>query len=277
MKKIAFKVFYLGTNYHGLQSQPNMKTIEGEIKKSLIKEEYINDLDYGGFNYSSRTDTGVHAVEQIVSFETDKKIIIPQINHSLPQDIIFWASSEVDSGFNPRYDVLSRHYKYIFVKDYRKFDFNLMKKVAKLFIGVHDFTNFSKSNKKKNPFREILECEISDNEEFYVFDIVGKSFLRQMVRRMVNAILEVGLSQIPLERIEELLENNSIPKKKIGPAPLEPRGSLILFSINTNYEFMIDEYYKERMKRMFENKIREHSLKKKMFNIFLNKIFHGKR
>ena len=81
--KFAFLVFYMGTAYHGFQVQKKEKTIEGEIKKALIEGNYIDLSDYGNFSYSSRTDRGVHALEQIITFETEKKIIFPAINHLL--------------------------------------------------------------------------------------------------------------------------------------------------------------------------------------------------
>ncbi|NHI94409.1 MAG: tRNA pseudouridine(38-40) synthase TruA [Candidatus Lokiarchaeota archaeon] len=271
-KKVAFKVFYIGSNYYGLQKQPNLKTIEGEIKNSLINKSYINSDDYGNLDYSSRTDSGVHALEQIISFKTDKRIIIPEINHALPKDIIFWACAYVDNEFNPRYDVISRHYKYIFVKDYNQYDINLMKKVAILFIGEHDFTNFSKIEKQKNPYREILKLEVKEIGDCFVFDVVGKSFLRQMVRRIAKAILEVGSSQISVEIIQKLLEKSISLKDKIGPAPLEPYGSLILYKIENNLDFMINEYSQEKLRRIFYNKIREYTLKTKTFETFLNEI-----
>ena len=272
LKKVAFKVFYLGTAYHGFQMQPNHNSVEEEIKKSLIAGKYIKDYDSGNFAYSSRTDSGVHALEQIIYLETDKKIIIPEINQNLPEDIIFWGFKTLEKEFIPRYEVLSRHYKYIFAKDYRNYDLDMMKKAATLFIGTHDFTNFAKIRKKRNPNREILKFEIRDIDNCYIFDVIGISFLHQMVRRIVKSILDLGLSKITLDNIEELLDTSKIPVHKIGPAPLEPRGSLILYEIKNNLNFEIDPYSYEKMKRFFTQKIAEFSLRKKSFELFLDLI-----
>ena len=272
LRKVAFKVFYLGTAYHGFQMQPKHNSVEEEIKSSLIKTKYVKFDDYGNFNYCSRTDSGVHAIEQIITFETEKKIIIPEINQNLPKDIIFWAHTEVNSEYNPRYNVISRHYKYIFAKDYKHYDLDSMKKATKLFIGKHDFRNFSKFEPKKNPIREILKLEVNEVENCFVFDMIGTSFLRQMVRKVARAILEIGLSQISIEKIEELLNNSNSANKKIGPAPLEPYGSLILYKIENDHDFIIDQYSQERIRRLLKNKIREHVLKKNSLDFLLKKI-----
>ena len=143
---------------------------------------------------------------------------------------------------------------------------------AKLFVGEHDFKNFSKYEQKKNPMREVLSLEVKEVDDCFIFDVIGISFLRQMVRRIANAILKVGLSQISLDEIRNLLDKSTITNDKIGPAPLEPYGSLILYKIANNLEFTIDEYSQERMIRFINNKIREHSLKKKSHEVFLKKF-----
>ena len=141
-----------------------------------------------------------------------------------------------------------------------------------MFVGEHDFTNFSKYDQKKNPFREILRLEVNEIENCFIFDVVGKSFLRQMVRRIAKSILDVGLSKISLDQIEKFLNNSEKLHNKIGPAPLEPYGSLILYKIANNLDFIIDEYSQEQMTRFIENKIREHSLQKKSFEMFLKEF-----
>ncbi len=272
LKKVAFKVFYLGSAYHGFQMQPNYRTIEGEIKNALIAGNYIKDDDSSNFFYSSRTDSGVHALEQIIVIETSKKIIIPEINQKLPEDIVFWGFKILENDFNPRYDVIYRQYKYLYAKDYRKYNFDLMKKACLIFEGTHDFTNFAKIRKKRNPSREVKKFDITEVDNCYIFNVIGKSFLHQMVRRLVKSILDVGLLKISLDAIEKLLDPSHIPVHKIGPAPLEPRGSLILYQIKNNIDFEIDEYSQEKIKRFFQQKIGEYSLKRKSYELFLNFI-----
>jgi len=147
-----------------------------------------------------------------------------------------------------------------------------MKNAAACFVGVHDFMNFSRYQEGKNPMREILNCEMNEDKNFFTFDVIGKSFLHQMVRRMVKAILDVGTLNISVDQIKRLLKKTIDPSDKLGPAPLEPKGCLILYEIGNDLNFEIDEYTRERMRRIFKRKMREHLLKEKTFNAFLEKM-----
>ncbi|MCL2687959.1 MAG: tRNA pseudouridine(38-40) synthase TruA [Methanobrevibacter sp.] len=156
MKRVALKIAYIGTNFHGLQRQPNHRTVEGEIIDVLKELEYIDDLDKAKIRIAGRTDRGVHSLGNVISFMSEKEVIINQINHKLPEDIQIIAKAPVRYGFKARY-AQCKHYRYIFFED--NLNISAMNELAKIFIGEHDFTNFSKRN-QKTPIRKIDNIEI---------------------------------------------------------------------------------------------------------------------
>ena len=117
MKRTALKIAYVGTHFHGFQRQPNVRTVEEELIYHLRKLEYIDDLKDSRFRIAGRTDAGVHALGNVISFQSEKEVRINQINHSLPDDIQIIAQAPVRFGFKPRYAEM-RWYRYIlFEKD----------------------------------------------------------------------------------------------------------------------------------------------------------------
>jgi tRNA pseudouridine38-40 synthase len=157
MKKVALKIAYIGTNFHGFQRQPNHRTVEGEIIYTLRKLGYIDDLDTAKFGIAGRTDRGVHSLGNVISFISEKEVIINQINNKLPEDIQIIAKAPVRYGFKPRY-AQCKHYRYIFYE--KDLNIEAMRKLATVFKGRHDFTNFSKRS-QKSPIRTIDKITIT--------------------------------------------------------------------------------------------------------------------
>jgi len=161
MKNVALKVAYIGTNFHGFQRQPNHRTVEGEIIYTLKKLGYIDDLDSSKFKIAGRTDKGVHSLGNVISFISNREVIVNQINNKLPEDIQIIAKAPVRYGFKPRY-AQSKHYRYVFFEN--NINISLMNELARVFEGKHDFINFSKRNKsKKTTIRTIDKIEILNN------------------------------------------------------------------------------------------------------------------
>lgn len=87
MKRTALKIGYIGSNFHGFQRQPNVRTVEEEIINTLRKLGYIGDLKQARFRIAGRTDSGVHSLGNVISFQSEKEVLINQINTNLPDDI----------------------------------------------------------------------------------------------------------------------------------------------------------------------------------------------
>ncbi|MDR2966551.1 MAG: tRNA pseudouridine(38-40) synthase TruA [Methanobacteriaceae archaeon] len=207
MKKIALKIAYIGTHFNGFQRQPNLRTIEGEIISVLEKLGYIHDLKKSKFQIAGRTDKGVHSLGNVISFITDKKILINQINHCLPDDIQILAKAPVRYGFKPRY-ALMKHYRYMFFEE--NLNISAMEKLSKLFLGEHDFTNFSKRD-QKTPVRKIDDINIitgknkKNNDIIKYKPIMGQSIKYKLGnnKKLANDFNEFVNKDVAIDNHEE--------------------------------------------------------------------------
>lgn len=268
--RFACKVFYLGENYRGFQSQPNVETVEGKILEALKQFNLIMDKSSSNFQGASRTDALVHALGNVFAFDSDQRVIIPQINRFLPNDIIIWAKKEVDKDFSPRFNPIKRHYKYI--TRYCNENLSEMESEAEKFKGMHDFINFSKNGDNKNTNREILDFKITKKDNFLIFDVIGKAFLYQMVRKMVNLLLDIGRGKSTEKKVEYYLSTKLVAADRIKPAPLNNEGSLILWDVIFPFEFEIDNYSFKKLKIAIQSLFQFHSIRLETIKLFNNYI-----
>ena len=235
--RYALKLTYLGTNYRGYQRQPEAKTIEKEILQALEKCGLIRKtkLKQYKYEYASRTDASVHATSQVIALTIPSEIdeiIINKINQYLPQDIKIVGFTQVPSDFSPRYHAIYRHYKY--VTYYKGEDLIQMKQLAKYILGGHDFKNISSKKTDKNTFRRLLAINIQKNKDFIHVDVVGRSFCRGMIRKILTLLLEGGKRNITHKDLSLLL--NPIIKNVIPLKYASPNG-LILYNIKYSVTF----------------------------------------
>ena len=112
MRRVALKIAYLGTDYHGFQRQPNLTTVEGEILSALDETGVVADVNKCGFGVAGRTDRGVHSLGNVITFLTEEEVRINQLNNALPKSIRVLAQAKVPLHFKVRY-ALNRHYRYL--------------------------------------------------------------------------------------------------------------------------------------------------------------------
>ena len=259
MKRTALKIGYIGTNFHGFQRQPNLRTVEEELIYHLRKLGYIDDLKASRFRIAGRTDAGVHSLGNVISFQSEKEVRVNEINNSLPDDIQILASAPVRYAFKPRYAQM-RQYRYML---FQNVDIDKLNECAQIFKGTHNFTNFTKRFQKTTT-RTIEDIKITKvnlddyhKREFpnlhdtispIVVDIYGESFLWNMVRKMMRVFVDVAGGKMTLDDVECLL----------NPQEDEPRASikvmdpdyLILMDIQYDgIKFRYDDYACERFKR----------------------------
>ena len=116
--RVALKMAYFGTIYYGFQIQPDVPTIERELFKAFGMLGIFDDPKDANYSASGRTDRGVHAIGQVVSFDSDRPgLTSPRIiNSSLPEGIWIWARSEVPEDFDARRNAISREYRYFIME-----------------------------------------------------------------------------------------------------------------------------------------------------------------
>ncbi len=220
--RIALIVEYEGTGYSGLQYQANAPSIQEELEKAIERLTGENVR----ITASGRTDAGVHARGQVVSFLTESRhppyTFLRALNHYLPEQIAVCAAYRVGDGFNPRRDALSRVYAYtLYVSAVRAplvrrttyrvggpLDADRMRRGAELFEGEHDFAQFAGPLQEPgaSTVRRIIGTAVRSCGNMVMIEIEGNAFLPHMVRRMAGALVDIGLGKMSMEDLEAMID-----------------------------------------------------------------------
>jgi tRNA pseudouridine38-40 synthase len=218
---------YDGTGYSGFQWQAGAASIQGELNQAL-QSIHAGKFTTGG---ASRTDSGVHAVEQVIKITTENPVEfdLASFNLALPAQIRCLELGPCGADFNPNTHTRSKEYRYLFtnkshvIESERRFvtnvsyqlDFEAMKRCAQMLVGTHDFCNFySMGSNVKTTIREVYACELStinphdvfshtqvfkfpsELTQCYQLKIEGNGFLKQMIRHTIRALWMVGSGRI---------------------------------------------------------------------------------
>lgn len=247
MRRVALKIAYIGTKFHGYQRQPNYRTVEGELLKVFQDSGVIEDTWKAHYSVAGRTDKGVHSTGNVISFITDEEIRINYLNGLLPKDVKIIGEAKVPYAFKVRFP-LYRTYTYVQpfnpYEDF-EYDFEKMKEVMSYFIGEHNFRNFSKRN-EKNPNRKILDMDLKIDDNLMTFKVVGESFLWNMVRKMVTSLLLVGKGKLQKNDIKQLLQPTDLRETiRLQPAPAN--GLILSDMYYKNIKFKDYDYSKKKL------------------------------
>lgn len=229
---------YNGSNYYGWQKQPEQVSVQSTIEHALstILSEKIDVTGCG------RTDTGVHASQYFLHFDTSKALpdgFLRRINKFLPKDIAIFRFIEVKEDAHARFDAKDRAYEYHidFIKNpfgqqlrffypYREWpNPTLMNQAAALLMEYEEFTPFCKTHSDaKTMLCDLREArwEGTPAEGKMIFHIAANRFLRGMVRLIVGMCLNVGIGKISLEDVRKAMDEQSLVPKSwsIGPEGL---------------------------------------------------------
>lgn len=257
-ERIALKIGYLGTNYHGFQIQPEpeLPTIEGMLFRAFTRLGLFGFESRQSAKYSAagRTDKGVHALAQVISFDTAKEVTPRMINSMLPDDIWVYAIARPYPGFDARRDAKSRKYRYFLFSE-PELDVSRMKEASELLIGRHNFYNFAQGHEAESYIREIKRIELMRNGSFIVIDVEANGFLRKMVRKIVSALCMVARGDRDESWLEALLELQL--QDSIEPAP--PFGLVLREVVYDNVEFVEDRYAMRRIEERLKRDLVMHS------------------
>ncbi|MHA2063922.1 MAG: tRNA pseudouridine(38-40) synthase TruA [Candidatus Thorarchaeota archaeon] len=223
MYSYIVRLFYLGDRYHGSQFQPNLITVQGELIDALNQWDTKSETGHSTqtVQLSGRTDRGVHSIGQIALIKTEKKLNIDKLNRYLPPDITLWASSEAPSDFNPRYDVLMRHYRYYFDLDDSNLDLQSMRDATQLLPGTRDFFLLSKPDGDRPTTTTILNACLLESDEGLTLDIFGTNFLWKLIRKTASLLMQIGTGKMSMPMFSNLLSGQTIIPGGIEPAPPE--------------------------------------------------------
>lgn len=244
MRRIFLKVAYDGTRYCGYQFQPELPTVEGELKKAVSVLTGEDNEIIG----ASRTDAGVHSMGNAAVFDTESSIpgerFSAALNTKLPDDIRVVSSGEVPLLWHPRKQNCEKTYEYhidnsrtgdpvrrLYTMHFpRRLDTEKMREGAAYLVGEHDFTSFA------NPSSQVLKCggsavriirEISVDGQpggEIVITVRGNGFLYNMVRIIAGTLLDVGTGRFRPEDIKMMIDARD--RKKAG-ITVEAKGLLL--------------------------------------------------
>jgi len=208
MNRIKCIIAYDGTLFNGYQVQPNQRTVQTDIENVLTRMHKGKPIR---IHASGRTDTGVHAVGQVIHFDSEYTLEAEKwkkaLNAQLPKDIYIKSVELVEPDFHARFDVVQKEYRYVIWNEkdedvfsrsqhyFFPFELNIekMQEALQLLMGTHDFSSFCASNTDiKDKVRTIYKGTITKENNGIVIALVGNGFLYNMVRIIVGTLIEVG-------------------------------------------------------------------------------------
>jgi tRNA pseudouridine38-40 synthase len=236
---------YDGTDFHGWQLQPGLRTIQGTLE-DVIGQIEGKPVHVAG---SGRTDAGVHAIAQVAAVSIENPIppdnFRRAVNRLLPRSIRISKVCETKPDFHPRFEAVRKSYEYRIFREevcppferlyvyHHPFPLNeaAMLEAAPLLEGEHDFTAFAASDEKdqfrQSKRRTIFRSVLTRSQNILLYRVTGSGFLKHMVRNMVGVLLEIGKANLTRDDLLARLE----PGCGIRPGPAVPASGLFLVSV----------------------------------------------
>lgn len=220
--RLAACVEYRGTHYRGWQSQPSVPTIQACVESALSR---VADQTLG-ITCAGRTDAGVHAIGQVVHFDTeaerDEIAWVFGANSNLPDDISLRWARPVGPDFHARYSAYARHYRYLIHNARTRsatlggasawhrapLDDARMHKAGQLLLGEHDYSAFRAAGcQARTPWREVRKLQVHRTGDLVILDVEANAFLHHMVRNITGVLMAIGSGARPIEWASEVLES----------------------------------------------------------------------
>lgn len=225
MKRIVLGIEYDGSAWHGWQTQPDGHTVQDRLEAGLREFAQMPIATH----CAGRTDSGVHALEQVVHFDTPLErepfSWVRGGNAFLPTSIaVRWAhvlEDEVAQDFHARFSAVSRTYHYVLYNHpvrsplwagkagwlFRPLDADAMRDAASCLLGAHDFSAFRSSEcQAKSPIKTMHNIRIERNGSLVVFTLRANAFLHHMVRNIVGSLILIGSGNKSAEWLKEIME-----------------------------------------------------------------------
>ncbi len=256
--RFALGVSYLGTAYHGWQSQKNGQTVQDKLETALnlfantVRKNRIGTLCAG------RTDAGVHGHMQVIHFDTDvvrdETSWVRGVNSNLPKDIAVQWAKRVPDSFHCRASAITRRYAYALLESnvrpsldarrvgwtHRTLDADAMQLASECLIGEHDFSSFRAAQcQALSPIKQLHRIDIASRGErtvfygephphgqrYWRFEFEANAFLHHMIRNMMGCLVAIGQGKHPPEWMKEVLEAKN---RKVAAPTFSPDGLYFL-------------------------------------------------
>lgn len=224
---------YDGSGFRGYARQSGVRTVQGELEQALYRMTGPVKTVVAG-----RTDAGVHAAHQVVSFATDRQLdtaqMVKSLNSMLSDEVAVLSCVEVEEGFSARFSATLRGYEYRILNRVipdpfrrlthwhvaRALDLEAMRRAEGHFVGQHDFASFCRKAPNRTTERTVLRAAWRQAEEdVLVFHIEGLAFCHQMVRSIVDTCVAVGHGAVDADDIPTILAARNRNAAPGGAAP----------------------------------------------------------
>ncbi|MDD2251417.1 MAG: tRNA pseudouridine(38-40) synthase TruA [Dehalococcoidales bacterium] len=248
-RQFVLVVEYDGTRYAGFQLQKNLPTIQGELENALEKLTGNFSRVYG----SSRTDSGVHALGQVISFKTSACLktrdYIGGMNFHLPDDISVIEAYRVREGFDVRRRAISRSYRYCIINRGSRspireaytvlvrgeLDVEAMDAACGYLEGTHDFASFaSPAESLRSTTRRVIRAGVirQQEDDLVIINIEANAFLPHQVRNTVGPLIKIGRRQMTPEDLKDIMNARTVGLAQ----PTAPAKGLTLYRVNYTRE-----------------------------------------
>lgn len=235
-------VAYDGSPFHGFARQPELPTVQGTIEDALGKVLGAETRTSG----AGRTDAGVHALGQVMSFTSETEIdpveLARKLNSICGPEIAIVDAAFTPDGFDARFSAVARTYEYgIFTRathdPFSRFttwhhpkplDVDLMAKAAQALLGEHDFSSFGRIEEGQSPTRNVESIDVTYDGDLITIRITANSFIQQMVRSIVGTLAKVGTGAIHPDDVGSILH----ARDRSLAGPVAPPHGLFLVSVS---------------------------------------------
>jgi tRNA pseudouridine38-40 synthase len=213
------KVEYDGTSFYGFQIQAREPTVQGEIERAIRSVVGVETRVVG----AGRTDRGVHARGQVISFEVEWQHELSSLqralNATLDAGVAVVEMGPAPAGFHPRFSAVSRTYRYTLLNRAQRsplarltawhvvqgLDVERMVQASQHLLGSHDFSTFGRPTQGESTVRTVMRAEFREEEPFVLFDIEANAFLYRMVRSITGTLVQVGRGSVSPEQLRAML------------------------------------------------------------------------
>jgi tRNA pseudouridine38-40 synthase len=255
---MALGVEYDGTNYVGWQMQDNGPSVQAVVESALarVADHPLRTICAG------RTDTGVHALAQVVHFDTQaersERAWVFGANTHLPKDVaVIWAKP-VDGEFHARFSARRRRYRYVIFNrpvrptflayrvawEYRPLEVDRMAAAAQFLLGEHDFSAYRAAGcQSRTPMRRVEQIAVTRTDDIVIIDIVANAFLHHMVRNIAGVLMAIGAGEQSVDWTRQVLEARD---RSQGGITAPPHG-LYLVDVDYSPEYELPRVLHTRM------------------------------
>ena len=236
-RRIALVVAYDGGGYAGFQLQANAPTIQGELEKAIRQLTGEHCRVRG----ASRTDSGAHALRQVVDFSTRSVhgpgVIVAALNHHLPDAIRVIAAADMPDEFHARRSAVRRDYRYSVLNrripwpllrsthhlEPVSLDLGPMRRAAESLLGIRDFRQIATGHPDdRSAVRQVFKWEVNRHPaepDVITIDCAANGFLRHQIRRANAVLIEIGKGQLPIHAMADTLSGRTQRRHRIATLP----------------------------------------------------------